>query len=57
MTNRIQNREFTLEIHSLGFLDDAIEWISMNLPIEDVFPRGELEEWAQDNGYVKETEQ
>ena len=35
-------------------LETIINWIVANLYPQDVFPRSELEGWAEKNGYVKE---
>lgn len=35
-------------------LKDAIEWIRENMTPEDIFGRESLDEWADNNGYVKE---
>lgn len=35
-------------------LDEAIQWISSKLYVEEVFPDSELRQWAEDNGYKKE---
>lgn len=34
-------------------LAEAIEWIKSNLDPTDVFDISDLEEWAEDNDYVK----
>lgn len=36
-------------------LSKSIEWISQNLGPEAVFEKDQLEEWAKDNGFVKES--
>ena len=36
------------------FLDQITEWIAANLEPEDVFSAEELQQWAEDNGYVVE---
>ena len=46
-----QNIEFTSSILPVLLLDDAIEWISRNLSPDEVFEKGKLAEWAEDNGY------
>jgi hypothetical protein len=35
-------------------LDTAISWITRNLKPEEVFDDKELENWSEENGYVKE---
>lgn len=37
-----------------NLLDDTIEWIRTKLEPGEVFPVGDLERWAETNGYVKE---
>jgi hypothetical protein len=39
-----------------NLLDDAIDWISKKLEPEDVFSIGDLEAWAETNGYEKKEE-
>ncbi len=34
--------------------DDLIDMIANNFEPEDVFPDGILQEWAENNGYVKD---
>jgi hypothetical protein len=36
-------------------LDVAVDWIKENLAPDDVFSDEQLEEWAEDNGYVLES--
>lgn len=38
------------------FLDLAVDWIWQNLDPEDVFCDEDLEGWARDNGFMKETD-
>lgn len=35
-------------------MDPLIEWINMNLKPETVFDFNQLDEWALNNGYIKE---
>ena len=37
-------------------LDEAIDWITTNMPVDDVFPEECLAQWAEEHGYVKEEE-
>lgn len=37
-------------------LDEVIEWIIENIKPEDVYPEDDLIKWAEQNGFVKETE-
>jgi hypothetical protein len=39
-----------------AFLSDIIRWIGVEFVPEDVFDETDLEEWAKENGYVKENE-
>ncbi len=45
--------ETTVKMSSSS-LDNAISWIQDNLDPDDVFTKGQLIEWAENNGYVKE---
>ena len=36
------------------FLQDIVEWVSKNFIPGQVFSENELDDWATDNGYVKE---
>jgi len=40
------------------FCDDIVNWVANNLSIYDVYDEADIktfgEEWASDNGYVKE---
>jgi hypothetical protein len=33
---------------------EIVEWVRQTFHVDDVFPEEELEQWAKDNGYVKE---
>jgi len=33
---------------------DVLDWVKSNYNPEDVFGNGELEHWAENNGYEKE---
>ena len=35
-------------------LKKIVDWINRNLKPEDIFPKIELEEWAETHGYEKE---
>ena len=54
MFSTTNEKSFIEEIVPSSFLEDAVEWISVNLHPEDVFDEGTLDEWALDNGYVLE---
>lgn len=50
-----ENKEFTESVINVaGLLDDAIDYIKSNLTPEDVFDKSDLENWAEENGYVEE---
>jgi hypothetical protein len=51
-----ENRDFTESIMNSDLLDLAIDWIKSNLAPHEVFNESELESWAEDSGYKKETE-
>lgn len=51
------NDMFTRELINSDPLDIAIDFISDQLEPEDVFSESKLQDWAENNGYVKaETE-
>lgn len=52
MATNTQDRRFLDEVIGSGLLDSAIEWIKDNLDPEDVFPRSDLEHWANMNDYI-----
>jgi len=47
-------REFKEAILDDGVLQEAINWIQANLSPEDVFSDNALEDWAEENGWVKD---
>ena len=49
------NESFTKEIMAAYPLDCAIDWIKSNMEPEDVFDEDKLSDWAESNGYTKET--
>lgn len=53
MTTYSQDKTFISEVIGSDLLQNAINWIAQNLSPDDVFADSELEEWAEDNGYVK----
>lgn len=55
-TSSKQDYEFREALIPKSLLEDAIEWIITNLTPEDVFNKKQLEEWAEDNGYVIPTD-
>ena len=44
--------EIDLEDHE----SDVVSYVQRNKSPEDVFPKGELNDWAEDNGWVRESE-
>ncbi len=54
MTTAQQDREFIEDLIPSALLEEAIEWIGSNLNPADVFETKDLEEWAENNGYVEE---
>jgi hypothetical protein len=55
MATKSQDEQFSEHILVRDPLDEAIEWISHNLNPEDVFTETQLQYWAENNGYEKET--
>lgn len=49
-----QDQAFLESMIDSGFLERALDWISHNMSPEDVFTESALENWADENGYVKE---
>ena len=35
-------------------LEDVIDWMKLNLRPEQIFNESDLENWAENNGYIKE---
>jgi hypothetical protein len=57
MRSAKNDREFKEEIADqlpADLLDTAINWITRNLSPDEVFDEKQLDDWADDNGYVKE---
>ena len=46
--------DFINNIIDRSILDEAVAWIQYNLEPHEVFDKEELEEWAENNGFVKE---
>lgn len=57
MANIKENRAFADELFSQHLLDEAIDWITTNMAVDDVFPEECLAQWAEEHGYVKEEEE
>lgn len=51
-----QDSKFIREIIPQGLLKDAIEFIKSNFEAEDLYGVDLMNEWALDNGYVKDDE-
>ena len=49
MTTYEEDEQFGAE-----FLEEIIEWIRKNIEPERIFDKSELEDWALNNGFVKE---
>jgi len=56
MASYKQEQDFINNIISSDLLENAIDWIKNNLSPDDVFSQKDLESWAEDNKYVKETD-
>ena len=53
MANAAENKKFADSLLPQYLLDEAISWIEANLEPEDVFSKSKLEDWAENNDYVK----
>lgn len=53
MASLTNNRKFINDVVPKYLLDDAIDWIKINLKPEDVFGEEELENWAIKNSFYK----
>jgi hypothetical protein len=51
-----QNRQFINDVIERDLLETAVEWISKNMEVTEVFSESDLEYWALNNGYKKEEE-
>lgn len=56
MTTRREKSDFKDEVILDSMLDDAVAWIGRNLSPEQVFSESDLEAWAKENGWMKESE-
>lgn len=54
MTTGKQEEQFLFEIMESHPLDKAITFIVETFDPEDIYPKEQLEKWAEQNGYVKE---
>ena len=58
MATMKQRWAFNEELFGSGrFLEDAIAWICANLSPDDVFKGDELEQWAENNGWIREPQE
>ena len=48
------NQQFGKELIGDDLLDRAVEYVRDNLNPDEVYDKEDLEEWAANNGYVKE---
>lgn len=51
-TSAKQDRNFIEAMIASSLLEQAIEWIASNMGPEDVFTHGQLQAWAESNGFV-----
>lgn len=56
MTTLREDEDFIAKIIPISFLESAMVWIGKNMEPEDVFSEKSLDMWADNNGYIKETE-
>lgn len=49
-----QDRKFIADVIQSNLLEDAIQHIKDNFTVEEIFGKEPLEEWAEENGYIKE---
>ncbi len=56
VNNTQKQREFRADVISESLLQDAVNWISANVPPEEVYCDADLSHWAERNGYVKDNE-
>lgn len=52
MTTRKEDADFIGTVINDGLLEESIEWIKTNLNPEEVFSEGDLETWAESNGWI-----
>jgi hypothetical protein len=48
--------EFLADTFNQNLLEDVAQWLGGNLTPEQVFDKERLEQWALDNGFVREPE-
>jgi len=49
-------KRFTDAIYTPNVLDEAIGWIQDNLNPDEVYLKDTLDEWALNNGFIREEE-
>jgi hypothetical protein len=54
MTTYKQDCDFIKAVVDTSLLEEAVEWISVNMDPEEVFSRSDLGYWAEHNGYKLE---
>ena len=54
MATPSENNKAMQAIMPRFLLDEFIDWISVNMAVEDVFQEESLDEWAKENGYIKQ---
>lgn len=52
-----QRRKFVKDVINDSLLDDVVDWISSNMEPDEVFPKSDLELWAEKNGFIKEKDE
>lgn len=52
-TSSTQDNNFIKEVISSCLLEDAIAWITNEFSAEELYGKEVLEEWAEDNDYIK----
>ena len=50
-----EDREFLESVISTSLLEDAIDFIKDKYPADEVYGRDVIEDWALDNGFVRES--
>lgn len=53
MADSKQREQFNNSVIQYDLLDDAVIWIKNNMIPDHVFDKADLEQWAEENGYVK----
>lgn len=53
MASVSENEKAVSDIFPRYILDEFIDWIVKNMPVEDVYPEPALNQWAKDNDWIK----